>query len=469
MLFRSNPTWGRCLYIGGNGDNDSAEAQIFTTNGNLHLESKAGYAIYLNNYRGGWFRAYGWYDSDDSGYYVDPNSTSNLNAVYTQTLYKQSKTVPAISIQDSAPSGIQNGDLWWQSSSGKLKVWYNDGNSTQWVDAVPIPDTSTFFSKAGGAITGPVVMSSSLSVVGAINAEGPFIMKTGNGSTGSINRALIIKEAGDATIDMGNYPGAWTSALQIQSNDASTYLWLSPLTSNIPRLQTNYGSFEIHPNGSGSQAAIFYSGSTRAPIFYDSNDTGYYCDPNSTSRFVNLRLISDMYLNYGAPTIHFVDSDERGAALHNNSNLFYILSSNGTGGESWTTNNGYWPVYWNLNNNDATFGGAIWAAGNVTAYSDIKLKDNIETIDNALEKVLNARGVYYTLKRDETKTRKVGVVAQEMQEVLPEVVILHKDKEDEEGTLAVDYGNITALLIEAIKEQQKQIEELKAEVKALKG
>ena len=176
-----------------------------------------------------------------------------------------------------------------------------------------------------------------------------------------------------------------------------------------------------------------------------------------------------MYLNYGAPTIHFVDSDERGAALHNNSNLFYILSSNGTGGESWTTNNGYWPVYWNLNNNDATFGGAIWAAGNVTAYSDIKLKDNIETIDNALEKVLNARGVYYTLKRDETKTRKVGVVAQEMQEVLPEVVILHKDKEDEEGTLAVDYGNITALLIEAIKEQQKQIEELKAEVKALKG
>ena len=264
-LHGPNPTWGRCLYIGGNGDNDSAEAQIFTTNGNLHLESKAGYAIYLNNYRGGWFRAYGWYDSDDSGYYVDPNSTSNLNAVYTQTLYKQSKTVPAISIQDSAPSGIQNGDLWWQSSSGKLKVWYNDGNSTQWVDAVPIPDTSTFFSKAGGAITGPVVMSSSLSVVGAINAEGPFIMKTGNGSTGSINRALIIKEAGDATIDMGNYPGAWTSALQIQSNDASTYLWLSPLTSNIPRLQTNYGSFEIHPNGSGSQAAIFYSGSTRAP------------------------------------------------------------------------------------------------------------------------------------------------------------------------------------------------------------
>jgi hypothetical protein len=200
------------------------------------------------------------------------------------------------------------------------------------------------------------------------------------------------------------------------------------------------------------------NGSMRAPIFYDSDDTARYVDPNSESRLSTLRLSgARLIINGGDPTIQFVDSDQRGAALHNNSNLFYILSSNGVGGESWTTNNGYWPFYIDLNSNDSTFGGSIWAAGNITAYSDLKLKENIQTIDSALEKVLKLRGVYYTLKRDETKTRKVGVVAQEIQEVLPEVVVLHKDIEDEEGTLAVDYGNISAILIEAIKEQNEEI------------
>jgi hypothetical protein len=213
---------------------------------------------------------------------------------------------------------------------------------------------------------------------------------------------------------------------------------------------------------------VYGAADIRSPIFYDYNDTGYYCDPNSTTRLVTLRLVSDMYLNWGSPTIHFVDSDERGAALHNNSNLFYILSSNGTGGESWSQNNGYWPFYINLNSNDSTFGGAIWAAGNITAYSDIKLKENIEPVNNALDKVLKLRGVYYTLKRDESKTRKIGVIAQEVQKVLPEVVALHKDVEDEEGTLAVDYGNITALLIEAIKEQQLQIESQQKQIEELK-
>jgi hypothetical protein len=142
----------------------------------------------------------------------------------------------------------------------------------------------------------------------------------------------------------------------------------------------------------------------------------------------------------------------------------------GNNTQTWTQVGGYWPVYWDLTNNNATFGGAIWAAGNVTAYSDIKLKENIETVDGALSKVIQLRGVYYTLKRDESKVRKVGVIAQEIQRVLPEVVLLHKDNEDTEGTLSVDYGNITAVLIEAIKEQQAIInsqEERLARLEAL--
>ena len=94
------------------------------------------------------------------------------------------------------------------------------------------------------------------------------------------------------------------------------------------------------------------------------------------------------------------------------------------------------------------------AQGDVTAYSDIRLKENIENIDSALDKVLKMHGVYYTKKNN--KERKVGIIAQEVEEVLPEVVYT-----DEVGMKSVSYGNIVALLIEAIKEQQKMIEELK--------
>lgn len=95
--------------------------------------------------------------------------------------------------------------------------------------------------------------------------------------------------------------------------------------------------------------------------------------------------------------------------------------------------------------------GNITATGDIEAYSDEQLKSNIETIDSALDKVSNLRGVYYT-KDDK---RGMGVIAQEVKEVLPEVV----------GTsgeyLTVAYGNIVGVLIEAIKELKAEVEILK--------
>ena len=70
-----------------------------------------------------------------------------------------------LAIQDAAPTGV-DGNLWWESDTGKLKIYYNDGNTSQWVDAVPIPDTSTLYSKAGGTITGAVNINSSLTTTG---------------------------------------------------------------------------------------------------------------------------------------------------------------------------------------------------------------------------------------------------------------------------------------------------------------
>ena len=111
-------------------------------------------------------------------------------------------------------------------------------------------------------------------------------------------------------------------------------------------------------------------------------------------------------------------------------------------------------------NNEVEFdsAGNIVADGNITAYSDERLKDNIETIENGLAKVSELRGVSYT--KDNKKS--IGVIAQEVEKVLPEVVITGST---EDKFKSVDYGRLTAVLIEAIKEQQEQIDTLNDYVK----
>jgi hypothetical protein len=108
--------------------------------------------------------------------------------------------------------------------------------------------------------------------------------------------------------------------------------------------------------------------------------------------------------------------------------------------------------------------GTIRATADVIAYSDERVKDNIETIENPLEKVKELRGVSYNRNDIEDKSKKIGVIAQEVEKVLPEVV-----EQDDEGKYSVAYGNMVGLLIESVKEQQKQIEELKSEIQELKN
>ena len=106
-----------------------------------------------------------------------------------------------------------------------------------------------------------------------------------------------------------------------------------------------------------------------------------------------------------------------------------------------------------------TAGNAVFK-NNVTAYSDARLKTNIETITNALDTVSKMRGVTY--ERIDSGTKGVGVIAQEMKEVLPEVVM---EAASDDEFMSVSYGNIVGVLIEAIKELKAEIEELKGQNK----
>lgn len=147
-------------------------------------------------------------------------------------------------------------------------------------------------------------------------------------------------------------------------------------------------------------------GSSRAPIFYDSNNTSYYVNPSSTS--TSFRAAGNVLIN-----------------------------------------------------------------GYVTAgYSDERLKDIEGNISDAVEKVKSLDGFYYkgnetAAKYDyDTEKRQVGLSAQQVEAVLPEIV---KDAAIGDGFKTVDYSRVVPLLVEAIKEQQDQIDELKSEIKALKG
>ena len=102
---------------------------------------------------------------------------------------------------------------------------------------------------------------------------------------------------------------------------------------------------------------------------------------------------------------------------------------------------------------DMSEAGAATFNNNVTAFSDERLKDNIQTLEDGLAKVEKLRGVTYT--RDNREN--IGVIAQEVEKILPEIVLT---ADDEMGTKSVDYSRITAVLIEAVKDLSERVKEL---------
>ncbi len=151
--------------------------------------------------------------------------------------------------------------------------------------------------------------------------------------------------------------------------------------------------------------------------------------------------------------------EQVGKIEHHSNNMYHQFNSN------WIARNSSGSDMFNIDSS-----GNVTANGNVTAFSDIRIKDDIKTIDNALEKVSKLRGVEYT--RKETKAREIGVIAQEVKEILPELVTIQNLKSDInpdalEDMHTMKYGNTVGLLIEAIKELKDRNEKLELIVNRL--
>lgn len=195
-----------------------------------------------------------------------------------------------------------------------------------------------------------------------------------------------------------------------------------------------------------------------------SNTNGAHWHPNTTTPYAPWRMIGSR-TSYGG----FLDSY---------SYMHYMGDSGGNGGIYFNNNStSQWYLYHHRSNNctsintstgSSSYGlyvdKTIYSTADITAYSDARLKENIVTIDDALNIVLKLKGVYYNRKDDETKTRKVGVIAQDVEKILPEVVTYAEDI-DQYG---VDYGKMAGVFIEAIKTQQQKIDKLENEVIELK-
>lgn len=118
-----------------------------------------------------------------------------------------------------------------------------------------------------------------------------------------------------------------------------------------------------------------------------------------------------------------------------------------------------WTIKMVRSTGDIITNGTITAAGDISGLSDASLKDNVHTIENALDKIDNLRGVLYTRNDLQGNPEQIGLIAQEVKETIPQVV-----HETENGLLSVSYGNLVALLIEGIKDLRKEIEDIKKKI-----
>jgi hypothetical protein len=142
------------------------------------------------------------------------------------------------------------------------------------------------------------------------------------------------------------------------------------------------------------------------------------------------------------------------------------------GGDSGLTDGIYFNTYNGSNYGDRvkiSITGTLTASGDIVAYgspSDNRLKTIKSKVDNALEKVTKLNGYYFDWNEvnDLAKIKEdVGVIAQEVIEVFPELA-----RTNDDGFMSVRYQGLTAVLIEAVKEQQTQIESQKSEIDELK-
>ena len=426
---------------------------LLLQNGNLHLDCQNGYETYINHYSGN--RTYTYelrstfiYDYNNTGYYLDPAGQSQFAYVMANDWFR--------------PQGCCG--VYWNS--------YGQGIWSPFCEGNPYGHIATY----------------------------------GGGRNGWYGYGI-----------------------------GSRYTFMSTMGTNCGLHDTSYGwiwymsGAELNLYYAGSRRAVTTSwgtyfdgyteagGSIRGPIFYDNQDTGYYLDPHNTDQqglrirggtlhgpnwtwgaylrvgtsnridgtasviATNGNLHMDCQNGYETYINHYNGSrtylyEIRTNFIYDRDNTGYYSDPNGTSRINYAIHDNVYSYSW------------IFSQSNIIAYySDERLKTNLGPIENPLHKVHQLNGFYY-IENDLARSFgykdekvQVGLSAQQVQAVLPQVVTLApfdmdidnetkeiKGSKTGENYLTVDYEKIVPLLVEAIKELSDDLNKTKAEVKELR-
>jgi len=527
-----------------------------------------------------------YYDGNDTGYYVDPNGTSNVNYLYAagriSTGYDSGVTN---SVSCSNWFRSVNNTGWYNSSYGggiymvdstwvrtyNGKGFYNDGGVGIYTNQVLLGSTNPSDQVNGSTWYG-IGQTSNLTGATGQNAVqlggyGGIRMRS-NTTIMDIDMSSTVNGYGNAWVYINNNlvtQGQMRSTIYYDVNNTGYYCYPSN-TSNFNGAQANqfyvYGSYRRNSAGTGflnGQYSGAENGSTTGPIYcigdswapsstsfggmhgvgycygpgvgtnisyvqgwgfyvsshggnsvniwmdsgtgrivnrqdilfggvaYAYSNTGYFLQPTSNSVLYSLNVNNVLFVN---------DNGGVNAYLYGNSNTsgaargVQVYSTGGNGAMFSFHRGGYYAVNMGLDSDNVIriggwsastnrwqldMSGNMYAAGNITAYSsDERLKENIETIPDALGKIDKIRGVYFDWKdivRDlgfnPGVVHDTGVIAQEIEEVVPEAVKPAPFDFGENGISisgknykTVQYEKIVPLLIQAVKELKDRVDNL---------
>lgn len=349
-------------------------------------------------------------------------------------------------VGSSDPSSSNDaGDLFFNTTASVLKFY----NGTSWnqlaTPAAPAIEDNSGTPVLATGITGAEVRTAI--GAGTSSFDGAYSSLTGTPTIPS-NVSDLTNDSGFITSADGGNAATLDSldSTQFLRSDASDEIAAAgvPLSLN----STNSNSVKITLKNNGTAVGYLGAGSS---LCLDVRDSGVNERMSLSQNGGQLKLISSA----GSGQIRFNQGGtDRNYVYQSSANEIGFLTT--TGGWAFKCDNS----------------GNVTATGNVTAYSDERLKDDIEPIEGALERVGKLQGVEYT--RKSTGEREIGFIAQDViqqEPTLVDVVDTSTDHTDEafSDLHVMKYQNTTALLLEAIKEQQTQIEEMRAELEELKN
>ena len=505
---------------------------------NNYLRLIDGYVNFTNSARAPIF-----YDSDNTAFYIDAASTSNINTLNGNG--KQMFTTADSYLRMNEAAGFTNG-IWmgnsnFGGSAGTLHLGSNGTESTARVRVV------------GGTYNGSTVITLN-GADGIGTAAGswraPIFYDSDN--TGYYTDPASTSALNGLTVGgYGVVRTAGTINNNIDSDYGETYVTYDPVPSGTPPISSpNIRTISVGSNfvrrtqmaftydtdrawfrrrsdggwGSWYEFAVFgnsaSAGTLYGTIYYDGNDTNFYIDAASTS-VTRVQWIKNWggtaaspteYVDWPTPALtvsafgNYTSQTMLAFTLPDDGNYFtgdtvwnfrISQTANSTtsagvntmnfagpgtlyfGPSNYTQTAGSFraPVFYDSDNTAyygdfAGTGDSIRAAGNIIAYySDDRLKTRLGQIENAVQKVCSLNGFYFEANATAQKLgykakKEVGISAQEVQAILPELVA---DAPIGHGYLTVDYSRMVPLLIEAIKEQQTHINKLEDKINSIQN